>query len=116
LLHRAAVLARRSAARLDAFLCGDGGGVGAEADLCAALFGRDEGEYDAVIRLRRDALPNADCALRLAAQGGGSRLQVVPGLDEEALSDDKHSRAVLKGIPQGQIPVSISYSSSRETP
>jgi U3 small nucleolar RNA-associated protein 22 len=85
LLHRAVVLARRSAAALEAFLCGadggdgddDGDGGGGGAALLAAVFGREEGEYDALIRLRRDALPNGDCDLRVdasaAGTGGGGR-------------------------------------------
>jgi hypothetical protein len=93
MLHRAAVLARRAAGRLEAALLA---GAPAAASLSAA-FCHDEGDYDAVIRLRRDALPDADlpCLPGAAAPPPGAFARVLAA----EVPDDRHCRAVLRGVP-----------------
>lgn len=139
-LHRIVVLAQRSAAALEQLLLG-GGAAGAAAEAAGAaaagssggdesavkaalatVFSRDLSEYDVLIRLRPDALPNGGNDLRLggASSAGASstaaagRPPLGPALAAanqqlaaaaEAAGGDKHSRAILKGIPHSELPV-----------
>lgn len=96
MLHRAAVLARRAAGALGAALTA---GADPEAALAAA-FAHDDAEYEVVIRLRSDALPDRDVALSLGKKKGSSRAGwavVEPPADDPDAA--KRSRAVLKGVP-----------------
>ena len=138
-LPRIAVLAQRSAAALEALVLGSGSSTASAAAAAAAgggddaaaaqaaaaaVFSRDLGEYDVLLSLRSDALPNAGSDLRLA-QGSGSsssssaaqRQQLGPALQAaneqlaalaaaEATAErdgGKHARAILKGIPQSAL-------------
>eukprot|EP00887_Chlorella_sp_A99_P002636 scaffold6.g2636.t1 len=109
LLPRLVVLAQRSAAALEGLLLptaapADGGTAAAAA--AAAIFARDATEYDALLHLRRDALPNADRDVRVPGArerdgAGAPRSGAEEALRAEAESaTTKHSRAILKGIPQ----------------
>lgn len=88
----------------------------------AMLFSRDLDEYDAVIRLRGEALPNAANDLQLApsgeASGGGSssgRGELGPALQAAneqlaalsaaaaAAGQAKGCRAILKGVPSSAL-------------
>ncbi|KAL4426966.1 hypothetical protein ABPG77_009527 [Micractinium sp. CCAP 211/92] len=129
-LPRIAVLAQRSAAALEQLLLGGGSGSSGTAAgdsseaaearaaaAAAAVFSRDLGEYDVVISLRPDALPNAANDLRLGKQAAAAasapqRPQLGPALQAanqqlmalaEAEAGVKHSRAILKGIPQSVL-------------
>lgn len=127
LLHRLAVLAARSAARLERLLlpaaaAAGGSSEAAAAAAVAAVFSRDEREYDAIIRLRRDALPHADRDLQLPGarpkgtgkrnagavepEDGGCSLSLAALAEqlsaEAEAAATKHSRAVLKGIPHSE--------------
>ncbi len=134
-LPRIAVLAQRSAAALEQLLLGGGSGSSATAAAApgdsseaaearaaaaaAAVFSRDLGEYDVVISLRPNALPNAANDLRLGKQAAAAaaapqRPQLGPALQAanqqlmalaEAEAGVKHSRAILKGIPQSELGV-----------
>jgi U3 small nucleolar RNA-associated protein 22 len=132
MLHRIAVLAARSAAALEAHLLGGaaaagpgGGSSGASptADpsqagpsaAAAAVFAPDLSEYDVLLRLRPDALPNAANRLRLGGgERGGARAARPPlgpalravgeqlAAEAAAAAGCKLSRAILKGIPQSE--------------
>lgn len=126
-LHRIVVLAQRSAAALEQLLLGSSGvggaaGTGEAAARAAAVgtaFSRDLSEYDVLIQLRQDALPSAGNDLRLgkaataaasSSSTAAARQQLGPALQaaNEQLAAQvaaqtvigKHSRAILKGIPQ----------------
>jgi U3 small nucleolar RNA-associated protein 22 len=126
-LHRIAVLAQRSAAALEALLLGSAcetaaAAEGAAGKTAAAVFSRDLGEYDVLLRLRSDALPNAANDLRIgsvgsrssSSSGSSGRQQLGPALQAAneqlaaataaatAAPSSKHSRAILKGIPQSE--------------
>lgn len=79
----------------------------------ARLFGRDEREYDVLLRLRQEALPNMDrgCLLpgqapvakaAAAAEGSGQGGALAAALEAEQPAVSKHCRAILKGIPQSE--------------
>lgn len=85
-------------------------GVASEEAVLAAVFGPALADFDALLFLRRDALPAADCALQspklwrstaekrgfveLASVGGGMSAN-------EAGDYGKRARAVLRAVPQG---------------
>jgi hypothetical protein len=118
-------LAAQSAARLQQLLLGHSGGGGAlagqdeeeeEEEALRQLFEPDTASFDLLIRLRREALPQADRALHLpggagraaAAAGGGKRRRAGAGpLDEvsQLLASapeppPRRSRAVLRAFPE----------------
>lgn len=82
----------------------------------ASVFGRDLGEYDALVRLRTEGLPNAGNDLRLAgdASGASQRPALGPTLRAanqqlaalaaaaSAAPSAKRSYAILKGIPRSE--------------
>lgn len=134
-LPRIAVLAQRSLTALEQLLLGSDGtgsstaaaaaaaGDPAEAAelraaaTAAAVFSRDLAEYDVLISLRPDALPNGSNDLRLGKQAAAAapapaRPQLGPALQAanqqlaalaEAAAGAKQSRAILKGIPQSEL-------------
>jgi hypothetical protein len=114
-LQHLATLAAQSAARLQQLLLGGDGGGGAlagdtEQEAEAALqqlFAGDSSGLDLLIRLRREALPQADRALQLPPAGGKRRRGGADPRDEvsEVLAEapeppPKRSRAVLRAFPE----------------
>jgi hypothetical protein len=118
LLHRIAVLAGRAAEALEGHLLSARTAAAAAAQQsqqqageqraagdaaiplpAAHVFSCDLTEYDMLIRLRRDALPNAHQGL-LAPRGaeGGAWAEGM----QLAAEADKNSRAILKGIPTSE--------------
>lgn len=94
----------------------------AAAATAAAVFSSDLAEYDVVIRLRSDALPSAANRLRLGPSGSaaaavrpplGPALQAanqqLAALAEAAAAapGSKHSRSILKGIPQSECEAAL---------
>ena len=85
------------------------GSLSAEA-AAAGVFAPALADYDAVVLLRRDALPRAQLALSHAAAGGkrksgaGDLLSRAgfPGDQEDAVQPAKAARAVLRSIPPSE--------------
>ena len=126
LLHRAAVLARKAARHLEnasasasgvAFKQHEGDEhetIEEEGALLGAVFGHDEGEYEVVITLRKEALPGCsggghkETALRGPA--APKRLSSLKHTKHRAdltsslsVEDEKRTRAVLSGIPTSVV-------------
>ena len=77
----------------------------------AGVFAPALADYDAVVLLRRDALPRAQLALSHAAAGGGKRSARAadllsragfPGDEEDAVQPAQAARAVLRSIPPSE--------------
>ena len=114
MLHRAAVLARRAAEDIEAGLCGGNTSstrtaaddVAVVGKVLETVFSHDESEYEVVIRLRSDALPNRDEAIQGINKGkkvSGDKprwKEMAPEISPEIA---KRSRAVLKGIPRSVL-------------
>ena len=94
------------------------GNVSAEA-AAAGVFAPALADYDAVVLLRRDALPRAHLALSHAAAGGKQNAGTIellgragfPGDEQDAVQPAKAARAVLRSIPPSE-PTSLRRNSS----
>ena len=107
-LSRAAALARRSAAALESLLLDGSSAAGGDAasEAAAAAFCRESAEFDVLIHLRPEGLPGgSDRELRLGPKAAGRRGggdSVSAALAANRCPSDKHSRAILKGIPESE--------------
>jgi len=120
-MYRAAVLARRSAEALEHMILEDtnvGGGGGNDctansvyntAIIKSVIFSSDLGDYDVIIKIRKDAVTHPDRSLLSSdipnTMGGGSTSSTSSGgggaLVASSLSSSsvKQNRAVVSGIP-----------------
>lgn len=105
-VRRLGVLARRARAALHASLVRGEAGV----DACAAVFSRELHECDALLRLRPDALPAPGGGLEGAEErespAGSATTRTVLEAECAALRT-RASRAVLSGIPYGELPAVV---------
>jgi U3 small nucleolar RNA-associated protein 22 len=85
-------------------------GIDEGVDLMEEVFVHDDSDYEVIIRLRADAIPHGDLAIKPSTPHRSSksksslkvRTKILPR-DDDAPESAKLSRAVLKGIPRSVL-------------